>query len=139
MANTDDIVNNHHNYAAEETHYGQRDWVHRKGATSARAGELGIIPGSMGTRSYIVRGLGNVDSFASCSHGAGRVMGRKEAKRSISMDRFKQTMKGIHFSVSPRHLDEAPDAYKDINRVIANQRDLVEVVTELRPLAVVKG
>ncbi len=136
---THDIVNIHHNYASEETHYGQRVWVHRKGATSARAGELGIIPGSMGTRSYIVRGLGNTESFSSCSHGAGRVMGRKEAKRRISMDRFKESMKGVQFHPSPRHLDEAPDAYKDIDRVMANQRDLVEAVTELKPIAVIKG
>ncbi|MBN1347294.1 MAG: RtcB family protein [Phycisphaerae bacterium] len=135
----EDIINIHHNYAAEEEHAGRRVWVHRKGATSARRGQLGIIPGSMGTSSYIVRGLGNPESFVSCSHGAGRVMGRKEAKRKISMDRFKQTMKGIQFKVSPRHLDEAPDAYKDIDRVMTNQRDLVEVVHKLRPLAVVKG
>jgi tRNA-splicing ligase RtcB (3'-phosphate/5'-hydroxy nucleic acid ligase) len=134
-----DIVNIHHNYATEEEHYGLRVWVHRKGATSARKGERGIIPGSMGTRSYIVRGLGNPDSFVSCSHGAGRVMGRKEAKRTITMDRFKQSMKGVRFDVSPRHLDEAPDAYKDIDRVMANQQDLVEIITQLRPIAVVKG
>ncbi len=136
---TQDVVNIHHNYAAEEEHYGQRVWVHRKGATSARTGQLGVIPGSMGTRSYIVRGLGNPESFVSCSHGAGRVMGRKEARRKIPMDRFVQSMKGIRFHPSPQHLDEAPDAYKDIGRVMANQRDLVEVVTELRPIAVVKG
>lgn len=139
VAGMHEVINIHHNYAAEEKHCGQRVWVHRKGATSARAGELGIIPGSMGTRSYIVRGLGNPESFVSCSHGAGRVMGRNEAKKRISVDRFKQTMKGVHFNVSPRHLDEAPDAYKDIDRVIANQCDLVEVVTRLRPIAVVKG
>jgi tRNA-splicing ligase RtcB len=139
VENTRDVVNIHHNYASEEEHFGQKVWVHRKGATSARAGQLGIIPGSMGTRSYIVRGLGNTESLFSCSHGAGRVMGRNEAKKTISMDRFKQTMKGIHFRPSPRHLDEAPDAYKDIDRVMANQADLVEIVTRLRPVAVVKG
>lgn len=139
VADVHDIVNIHHNYASREEHFGRRVWIHRKGATSARTGELGIIPGSMGTRSYIVRGLGNPESFASCSHGAGRVMGRKEAKRKITMDRFKQSMKGVHFKVSPRNLDEAPDAYKDIDRVMANQRDLVEVVTRLRPIAVMKG
>ena len=139
VADTDDLVNIHHNYAAEEEHGGQRVWVHRKGATSARTGQLGIIPGSMGTRSYVVRGLGNPESFASCSHGAGRVMGRREAKRRISMDRFTKSMEGIHYRPSPHNLDEAPDAYKDIDRVMANQRDLVEIVTALRPIAVVKG
>ncbi len=135
----DDLINIHHNYAARETHDGQTVWVHRKGATSAQKGQLGIIPGSMGTRSFIVRGLGNPDAFASCSHGAGRVMGRKQAKRTISMERFKESMRGIHFKATPAHLDEAPDAYKDIGRVMANQQDLVEIVTELRPIAVVKG
>ncbi len=139
IGNTDDLVNIHHNYAAEEVHFGETVWVHRKGATSARRGERGIIPGSMGSRSYIVRGLGNEESFQSCSHGAGRVLGRKQAKRTISLDRFKQTMKGVHFRPSPKHLDEAPDAYKDIDRVMANQKDLVEIVHTLRPLAVVKG
>jgi len=139
VSGTGDIVNIHHNYASPEEHCGQRLWVHRKGATSARAGQLGIIPGSMGTRSYIVRGLGNAESFASCSHGAGRVMGRREAKRTISMRRFKETMEGVRFRPTPQHLDEAPDAYKDIDRVMANQRDLVEVVASLRPVAVVKG
>ncbi len=139
VENTQDVVNIHHNYAVQEEHFGHTLWVHRKGATSARRGQLGIIPGSMGTRSYIVRGLGNPESLASCSHGAGRVMGRNEARKVISLDRFKQTMKGIRFRPSPRYLDEAPDAYKDIDRVMANQSDLVEIVTKLRPIAVVKG
>ncbi len=139
ISDSDEIVNIHHNYAVLEHHFGRPVWVHRKGATSARAGQLGIIPGSMGTRSYIVRGLGNAESLVSCSHGAGRVMGRNEAKRQITLERFKQSMKGIRFHPTPQHLDEAPDAYKDIGRVMANQRDLVEIVTELRPIAVVKG
>jgi len=139
ITNTTDIVNIHHNYASQEEHLGERVWIHRKGATSARAGQVGIVPGSMGTRSYIVRGLGNPESFVSCSHGAGRVMGRNEARRNITMERFKESMKGIRFRPSPQHLDEAPDAYKDIDRVMANQRDLVEIVTKLRPIAVVKG
>jgi len=135
----DDLINIHHNYAEQEQHYGKKVWVHRKGATSARVGQLGIIPGSMGTKSYIVRGKGNAESFNSCSHGAGRVLGRKEAKRKISLDRFRKSMEGVLFKCSPRHLDEAPDAYKNLDRVMANQSDLVEIVTELRPLAVVKG
>jgi len=134
-----DLVNIHHNYADLEQHMGKQVWVHRKGATSARAGQPGIIPGSMGTKSYIVRGKGNAASFCSCSHGAGRVMGRKEAKRKIPLDRFKQTMQGVLFRCTPGHLDEAPDAYKDIDKVMACQAELVEIVTELRPLAVIKG
>lgn len=136
---TDETINIHHNYAELEEHLDKKLWVHRKGATSARAGQLGIVPGSMGTKSYIVRGKGNPESFMSCSHGAGRVMGRNEAKQRITMDRFRKSMEGVLFRCSPRHLDEAPDAYKDVDRVMANQADLVEIVTELRPLAVVKG
>ena len=133
------LINIHHNYAAMEEHLGRRLWVHRKGATSARAGQTGIIPGSMGTRSYIVRGLGSPASFMSCSHGAGRVMGRKQARERITMTRFKESMAGVLFDAKPANLDEAPDAYKDIDTVMASQRDLVAIVTELRPLAVVKG
>jgi tRNA-splicing ligase RtcB (3'-phosphate/5'-hydroxy nucleic acid ligase) len=150
-------VNIHHNYAAEEEHFGRRVWVHRKGATSARDGELGIIPGDMATASYIVRGKGNADSFASCSHGAGRCLGRMEANRQLDKDEMDRTMKGISFRGfrqldrrgrrfrklhdAGRHwqLDEATAAYKDIDSVIAHESDLVEVVTRLRPLAVVKG
>jgi tRNA-splicing ligase RtcB len=138
-AGGDELVNIHHNYAALEDHFGKKVWVHRKGATSARAGQLGIIPGSMGTKSYIVRGKGSPDSFTSCSHGAGRVMGRTEARGRIPLNRFKETMQGVLFQCTPRHLDEAPDAYKDLDRVMANQADLVETVVELRPQAVIKG
>jgi len=146
-------INIHHNYAAVENHFGRNVWVHRKGATSARSGELGIIPGSMGTFSYIVRGLGNPDSFASCSHGAGRRMGRKEADRRLSVEECDRAMAGIVFDRWHRagghgrrggrggalDLSEAPQAYKDIDTVIANQRDLVEPVVKLRPLGVIKG
>jgi len=135
-------VNIAHNFASEEVHHGQRVWVHRKGATQARKGQTGIIPGSQGTQSYIVRGLGNPDSFESCSHGAGRVMGRKEAIRSLDLKEVIQRLDKkniIHSIRSQRDLDEAPDAYKDIATVMQNQSDLVEVMVELNPLAVIKG
>jgi tRNA-splicing ligase RtcB (3'-phosphate/5'-hydroxy nucleic acid ligase) len=138
-------TNIHHNFAAEEIHYGRTLVVHRKGATRASKGLDGIIPGSMGTASYIVRGLGNPDSFESCSHGAGRVMGRNEANRSLNYEQVRQAMKGIVFDTWPRgrkgkiDLSEAPQAYKNIDDVIAAQKDLVEVVVKLRPLGVVKG
>lgn len=135
-------VNIAHNYASLENHFGKNVWVHRKGATSAKEGELGIIPGSQGTQSYIVRGLGNKDSFMSCSHGAGRVMGRKQAKKELNLEEEQRKLdeQGIIHSIrSVGDLDEATGAYKDINVVMDNQKDLVEIVKELRPLAVVKG
>lgn len=146
-------INIHHNYAAVESHFGRDVWVHRKGATSARRDELGIIPGSMGTSSYIVRGLGNPESFTSCSHGAGRRMGRKEADRRLTVEECDRAMAGIVYDRWHRvgghgrragrggelDLSEAPQAYKDIDTVIANQRDLVEPVIKLRPLGVIKG
>ena len=131
-----------HNYAAQENHFGQNVWVHRKGATLAREGIIGIIPGSQGTKSYIVKGLGNPESFTSCSHGAGRVMGRKQAKKSLDFDLVVKNLndKGIIHSVRKLDdLDEAPEAYKDIETVMDNQKDLVEVLVELTPLAVIKG
>ncbi len=145
-------VNIHHNYAALESHFGRNVFVHRKGATRARQGEIGIIPGSMGTPSYIVRGLGNAESFMSCSHGAGRAMGRSEACRQLTEDACNRAMAGIAFDRWGRakskwnkkrgasvDLSEAPQAYKDIESVIEAERDLVETVVKLRPLAVVKG
>ncbi|MBF0245464.1 MAG: RtcB family protein [Planctomycetes bacterium] len=144
-------VNIHHNYAALEEHLGQKVWLHRKGATSARFGELGIIPGSMGTSSYIVRGRGNPESFDSCSHGAGRRMGRLAASRSLSASECDEAMKGIVFdrwskirgkgakAAELLDLGEAPQAYKDIDEVIAAQRDLIEPLVRLRPLGVIKG
>jgi len=137
-----DTINVHHNYARIENHFGHNVMVHRKGATSARAGELGLIPGSQGTASYVVRGLGNPESFQSCSHGAGRKMGRKQACRELSLaDEVKRLddMGVIHGSRSEKDLDEAAGAYKDIDLVMANQADLVEIVTKLRPLAVIKA
>ncbi|MFH0921947.1 MAG: RtcB family protein [Fibrobacterota bacterium] len=138
FAVTDDIEINH-NFAAFETHFGKRVLVHRKGAVRAFKGEPGIIPGSMGAPSYITRGRGNPDSFMSSSHGAGRCMGRREAQKSIRMDAFEQAMKGVTANLSHRMLDEAPQAYKDIDAVMAAQSDLVEIVYRLMPLASVKG
>ena len=135
----DDPVACHHNYVAEETHFGERVLVTRKGAIRAGQGELGIIPGSMGTRSFIVRGLGNPDSFQSASHGAGRRMSRGEAKRRFSVRDLEQQTKGVECRKDGGVIDEIPAAYKPIERVMANQRDLVEVVAELRQVMCVKG
>ena len=134
------MINIAHNYATVEHHFGKDVWVHRKGATLAREGTIGIIPGSMGTFSYIVEGLGNRDSFTSCSHGAGRRMGRRDAQRNLHLEMEQERMKGILGGPrSEKDLDEAPGAYKPIGEVMANQHDLVKIVTELRPLAVIKG
>jgi tRNA-splicing ligase RtcB len=135
-------INIAHNYAVAEKHFGKEVMVHRKGATRARRGELGIIPGSQGTTSYIVRGLGNPESFHSCSHGAGRKMGRKEARRKLNLEVEKQRLSKlgiIHSIRTKKQLDEAASAYKDISTVMENQADLVEVVEELMPLAVIKA
>jgi tRNA-splicing ligase RtcB (3'-phosphate/5'-hydroxy nucleic acid ligase) len=131
-----------HNYAADEEHFGERVVVHRKGATRAYAGEVGIVPGSQGTRSFIVRGRGHAESFMSCAHGAGRRMGRKEAGRRLDLAHEKAALDAqgiLHAVKRPGDLDEAPGAYKDIDAVMASQADLVDPVVELRPLAVVKG
>ncbi len=136
------MINIAHNYAAMETHFHKNVMVHRKGATSAREGEIGIIPGSQGSPSYIVRGKGERESFQSCSHGAGRKMGRKQAKRQLNLEHEQKLLEdqGILHSVrSKRDLDEASGAYKNIDEVIENQLDLIEVLVELRPLAVIKG
>ena len=136
------LINIAHNYAALETHFGKEVVVHRKGATKAAAGEYGIIPGSQGSRSYIVVGRGNPDSFHSCSHGAGRLMGRKQAQRNLDLavEQKKLDDLGVlHALRSRRDLDEAAGAYKDINTVMANQDDLVDIAVQLQPLAVVKG
>ena len=133
------FINIHHNFAGEEEHEGRRVVVHRKGATSAREGELGIIPGSMGTPSYIVRGRGNPLSLESCSHGAGRRMSRSAAKTKITEERFKRSLEGTFSTASMGYVDEAPGAYKDIETVIGRQIDLIDVVHTLRPLATVKG
>ena len=138
----DEMINIAHNYAAWEEHFGQKVIVHRKGATRARLDEIGIIPGSQGSKSYIVRGLGNTESFMSCSHGAGRVLGRREACRVLDLQSEIDRMNAlgiIHGIHEQKDLDEAPSAYKDIDTVMANQRDLVEPIVELSPIAVIKG
>ena len=132
-------VNAHHNYAALENHFGENVWVHRKGAIRAREGDIGIIPGSMGTPSYIVRGRQNPDSFHSCSHGSGRKMGRKQAKRELDVEQVAKSLEGVEHNLSKNSVEEAPGAYKDISQVMANQSDLVEILMELHPIACVKG
>ncbi|WP_440225477.1 RtcB family protein [Dokdonella sp. MW10] len=132
-------VNCHHNYVQRETHGGESLLVTRKGAVSARAGELGIIPGSMGTKSYIVRGKGNAESFHSCSHGAGRVMSRTEARRSITLKQHREATAHVECRKDDAVIDESPAAYKPIDAVIAAQADLVEVVHTLRQVVCVKG
>lgn len=135
-----DIINESHNYAAWENHFKQNVIVHRKGATKATKGELGIIPGSQGTKSYIVKGLGNEESFKSCSHGAGRKMGRKRAIEELDLKTELKIMEGIiHNIETVKQLDEAPGSYKDIDIVMENQKDLAEIYVELKPLAVIKG
>jgi tRNA-splicing ligase RtcB len=134
-----EAINCHHNYVARETHGNERLFITRKGAISAQQGELGIIPGSMGARSYIVRGKGNPQSFCSCAHGAGRRMSRTEAKRRFNrLDLAAQTA-GIECRKDGGVIDEIPAAYKDIEQVMANQSDLVEVVHTLRQVVCVKG
>ncbi len=135
-------INIAHNYAARETHFGRKVWVHRKGATLAGARTTGIVPGSQGSPSYVVRGLGNRDSFSSCSHGAGRRMGRKQAQRELDLhtEVSRLDKQGIlHAIRGRRDLEEAAGAYKNIGVVMKAQSDLVSVVEELRPLAVIKG
>ncbi len=135
----DAFINIHHNFARLERHGDREMVVHRKGATSALAGELGIIPGSMGAPSYIVRGRGNPASFASCSHGAGRRLGRNQARKAITEAAFKTALTGTHTRPSKGYIDEAPQAYKDITEVLARQADLVEIVHTLTPIITVKG
>jgi tRNA-splicing ligase RtcB (3'-phosphate/5'-hydroxy nucleic acid ligase) len=132
-------VNCHHNYVARETHFGQEVLVTRKGAVRAGAGDLGIIPGSMGARSFIVRGKGNPESFCSCSHGAGRKMSRTEAKRRFTLEDHARDTAHVECRKDAAVLDETPRAYKDIDAVMAAQADLVEVVHTLRQVVCVKG
>lgn len=135
----DVAVNCHHNYVEREWHFGEMVYVTRKGAVSARAHELGIIPGSMGTRSYIVRGKGNPESFHSCSHGAGRVMPRGEAKRRISLEDHAKATEGVACRKDADVIDESPAAYKPIDAVMEAQSDLVEIVHTLKQIVCVKG
>ena len=132
-------VNCHHNYVEREHHFGKDVFVTRKGAVRAGLGELGIIPGSMGARSYIVRGKGERESFCSCSHGAGRAMSRGEAKRRFSLDDHAKATEGIECRKDAAVIDETPGAYKPIDDVMAAQADLVEVVHTLRQVVCVKG
>jgi len=132
-------VNCHHNYVEKETHAGQDLYVTRKGAVSAKAGELGIIPGSMGAKSFIVRGLGNADSFHSCSHGAGRVMSRTAARQQITLAQHREATAHVECRKDASVIDESPAAYKDIEAVMAAQSDLVEIVHTLRQVVCVKG
>ena len=132
-------VNCHHNYVERENHFGKNVWVTRKGAVRARAGDLGIIPGSMGARSYIVAGKGNAESFHSCSHGAGRVMSRGEAKRTFTLQNHRDATAGVECRKDAGVIDETPGAYKDIDAVMEAQKSLVDVVHTLKQVVCVKG
>ncbi|KUK96363.1 MAG: Uncharacterized protein XE08_0773 [Parcubacteria bacterium 32_520] len=140
--NNVDIINIAHNYAKIENHFGENVWVHRKGATLATENTTGIIPGSQGTKSYIVKGKGNKESFMSCSHGAGRKMSRTQAIKELDLEKEIKILDDlgvIHGIRNKKDLDEAPSSYKDIDEVMENQKDLVEILVELTPLAVIKG
>lgn len=156
QVNFNDMINIHHNYANLENHFGENVWIHRKGATLATDKTIGIIPGSCGSNSYIVKGLGNKDSYSSCSHGAGRRMGRKEFNRQYNtpdkMKEIEESLKNIiHTKFQKEHtfkknketglldVSESPQAYKNIEDVMNNQKDLVEIITTLKPLISMKG
>jgi tRNA-splicing ligase RtcB (3'-phosphate/5'-hydroxy nucleic acid ligase) len=132
-------VNCHHNYAEKETHYGEAVYITRKGAVRARDSDYGIIPGSMGAKSFIVKGKGNLESYCSCSHGAGRLLSRTKAKHTYTLDDLIQQTAGIECRKDSGVIDEIPAAYKPIEQVMANQADLVEVVATLRQVLCVKG
>lgn len=134
-----EAVNCHHNYVNREHHYGEDVLITRKGAVSAQKGQMGIIPGSMGAKSFIVRGLGNQESFCSCSHGAGRVMSRTKAKQMVTVDEHVKATEGVECRKDAGVVDETPSAYKDIEAVMAAQSDLVEVVYTLKQIVCVKG
>jgi tRNA-splicing ligase RtcB len=132
-------VNCHHNFTQMENHFGKNLWLTRKGAIQARVGQLGIIPGSMGTKSYIIRGKGNPLAYESCSHGAGRRFSRNEARKRLTMADFDREMKGVECRRSEALIDELPSAYKDIDQVMNDQKDLVEIVATLKQVLSVKG
>ena len=134
-----EAVNCHHNYVTRENHFGENVLVTRKGAVRAAKGSLGIIPGSMGAKSFIVRGLGNKESFESCSHGAGRIMSRTQAKKAVSLDEHVRDTEGVECRKDAGVLDETPKAYKPIDKVMAAQADLVEIVHTLKQVVCVKG
>lgn len=136
---TQEAINCHHNYVEKEHHFGRNMWVTRKGAIRARSGDLGIIPGSMGQRSYIVRGKGDLQSYCSCSHGAGRSMSRAEAKRRFTLTDLIAQTEGVECRKDEGVIDEIPASYKDIDQVMANQTDLVEVVHTLKQVLCIKG
>ncbi len=136
---TAEAVNCHHNYVTRENHYGENVWITRKGAIRARAGDLGIIPGSMGAKSFIVRGKGNPESFCSCSHGAGRKMSRTAAEKAFTTADLARQTEGVVCRKDKGVIDEIPGAYKDIDEVMTNQEDLVEVVHTLKQVVCVKG
>jgi len=136
---TEQKINCHHNYVQKEIHFGEEVYLTRKGAVSAQLGEWGVLPGSMGTRSYIVQGKGNPDSFHTCSHGAGRVMPRGEAKRNITLQMHKDATEGIFCRKDKDVLDESPAAYKDIDKVMEAQKDLVEIKSTLKQIVCIKG
>jgi len=129
----------HHNYINKETYLGEELYITRKGAVSAKKDELGIIPGSMGVKSFIVKGLGNEDSFCSCSHGAGRIMSRTQAKKTFTIEDHIRDTDGVECRKDIGVLDETPRAYKNIDDVMASQSDLVEIVTTLKQVLTVKG
>ena len=135
----DEAINCHHNYVALENHYGKNVYVTRKGAIRARLGDLGIIPGSMGAKSFIVRGLGNPESYHSCSHGAGRRMSRAAAKKGFTVDDLVRETEGVECNKTASVIDEIPSAYKDIDQVMAQQADLVEIVHTLKQVLCIKG
>jgi tRNA-splicing ligase RtcB len=132
-------INCHHNFTQMENHFGKNIWITRKGAVSAREGQYGIIPGSMGTKSYIVKGLGNVDSFCSCSHGAGRKMSRAAARKLFNIKDLQKQTAGVECRKDIGIVDEIPSAYKDIDVVMDNQKDLVEIVHTLKQIMCIKG
>lgn len=140
--NFDKMINIAHNYATLENHFGHNVWVHRKGATLAKKDTIGIIPGSQGTKSYIVQGTGNRESLMSCSHGAGRTMSRKKAREDLNIKEQTKLLNDqgiLHAIRNEKDLDEAPGAYKNIDKVMENQKDLIKILVELTPLAVIKG
>lgn len=136
---TEEAISCHHNYVEKENHFGRNLWVTRKGAIRARSGDLGIIPGSMGQRSFIVRGKGNLESYCSCSHGAGRKMSRTQARKTFTVEDLVKQTEGVECRKDAAVLDEIPGSYKDIDEVMANQTDLVEIIHTLKAILCVKG
>ena len=134
-----EVIECHHNYVAKERHHGQNMWITRKGALRARLGDIGIIPGSMGAKSYIVRGKGNARSLTSCSHGAGRAMSRTEARKRFTAEDLRIQTSGVECRKDGNVVDELPAAYKDIDKVMEAQSELVEVIHMLKQIVCVKG